>query len=315
MLQRPRYADCGPTFSSEQLAAQGLAVSRETLRQWMNRARLWQVRRRRIKAVHVWRTRRSCFGELVMLDGTPYRWLKQRGPQLHLIAMNDDATSRIRSRFTGHDSTEENLRTLEGRLRRWGRTVALNTDKHRSFQLAGMDTPEDANRFLEITFLPQWEQRFTVAPRWAQDAHRPLGRDHHLEQILSVRVARAVAADYTARWQGQRWGVPREQVCAGLRGAQAEIKRRLDGRHWLRFRGRYLPLRLCLTAAFRKSFRPTASRTCGTPPNTKIPPASRAPLETALEADTSALQETGRFDFAFTLDLGQKTATEIGQTF
>jgi hypothetical protein len=310
VLQQPRYAGCGPTFSSEKLAAQGLVVSRETLRTWMSSAGLWRVRRRRIEAVHVWRPRRSCFGELVMLDSSPYRWLEERGPQLHLIAMIDDATSRIWGRFAEHDSTEENLRTLEGWLRRWGRPVALYTDKHSIFQpagparaeeqlrgapartqfgralaelgvawipahspqakgrierlfgtlqdrlvkelrLAGMDTPEDANRFLEITFMPQWEQRFTVSPRRAQDAHRPLGREHHLEQILSVRVARTVAADYTVQWQGQRWGVPREQVCAGLRGAQAEIERRLDGRHWLRFRGRYLELRPCPAAPSR----------------------------------------------------------------
>ena len=96
----------------------------------------------------------------------------------------------------------------------------------------------------EITFLPQWQQ-FTAEPEQRPDAHRPLGREHHLEQILSVCVVRSVAPDHTVRWQGQRWGVPREQVCAGLRGARAEIERRLDGSHWLRFRGRYLSLRPC----------------------------------------------------------------------
>src|SRR5208282_6431066 len=44
------------------------------------------------------------------------------------------------------------------------------------------------------------------------------------------------------------WGLQREQVCAGLRGAHAEIERRLDGTHWLRFRGRYLPLSPCPNA-------------------------------------------------------------------
>ncbi len=41
---------------------------------------------------------------------------------------------------------------------------------------------------------------------------------------------------------------PREQVCAGLRGACVEIERRLDGSHGLRFRGRYLPLVACPAA-------------------------------------------------------------------
>src|SRR5271155_6155186 len=84
-----------------------------------------------------------------------------------------------------------------------------------------------------------------MLPRHPRNAHRRLGREHRLEEILSVRVARKVADDHTVRWDANRWGVPREEVCAGLRGAQVEIERRLDGSHWLRFRGRYLHLRPC----------------------------------------------------------------------
>lgn len=65
------------------------------------------------------------------------------------------------------------------------------------------------------------------------------------EEILSVRVAHQVAQDYTVSWEGNRWGVVREEVCAGLPGAAVEIERRLDGSHWLRYRGRYLHLRPC----------------------------------------------------------------------
>jgi hypothetical protein len=85
--------------------------------------------------------------------------------------------------------------------------------------LAGIDSLEAANHFLEMRFLPEWEQRFTVAPRNARNAHRRLGQDQHLEEILSVRVARRVAQDHTVSWDGKRWGVLREDVCAGLRGA------------------------------------------------------------------------------------------------
>ena len=58
-----------------------------------------------------------------------------------------------------------------------------------------------------------------------------------------MRVARKVAPDHTVSREGNRRGVPREEVCAELRGAQVEIERRLDGSHWLRFGGRYLRLR------------------------------------------------------------------------
>lgn len=131
-------------------------------------------------------------------------------------------------------------------------------------RLTGIDTIEAANQFLEVRFLPEWEQRFTVTPRNPRNAHRRLCPEHHLEEILSVRVARKVAQDHTVSWDGNRWGVPREGVCAGLRGAQVEIERRLDGSHWLRFRGRCVRLRHCLEPAPRAAS-PSGLRPPGLP--------------------------------------------------
>ena len=131
----------------------------------------------------------------------------------------------------------------------------------KELRLAEIATLEDANRFLTIRFWPFWEQRFAVQPASSSNAHRRLERTHHLEQILSLRVARTVAPDHTVKWDGQCWGVPREQVCVGLRGARAEIERRLDGSHWLRFRGRYLALHPCPAAP--RSASPSGLRPAG----------------------------------------------------
>jgi transposase len=318
---RQRYADFGPTLAGEHLLQEGFSVSRETLRKWMTKAALWRPRAQRVKAVHVWRERRASFGELVMQDSSPFRWLEDRGPACQLIALIDDATSRIWGRFTEHDSTEENLRTLEGWLRRYGRPLAHYTDKASIFRtagpppvaeqlrgdplrtqfgralhelgiewiaahspqakgrierlfetlqdrlvkemrLAGIDSIAAANHFLETRFIPEWEQRFTVAARNPRNVHRRVGHEQHLEEILSVRVARKVAEDHTVSWDGNRWGVVREEVCARLRGAAVEIERRLDGSHWLRFQGRYLRLRSC-PAAVRPPASPSGLRPPG----------------------------------------------------
>jgi hypothetical protein len=134
---RQRYADFGPTLAAEHLAQEGFPVSRETLRKWMTKAALWRPRSQRVKKIHVWRERRASFGELVMQDSSPFRWLEDRGPACQLIALIDDATSRIWGRFTEHDTTEENLRTLQEWLRRYGRPLAHYTDKNIIFQKAG----------------------------------------------------------------------------------------------------------------------------------------------------------------------------------
>jgi hypothetical protein len=74
-----RYADFGPTLASEHLARDGFRVSRETLRKWMTQAGFWRPRKQRVKKIHVWRERRASFGELVMQDSSPFRWLENRG--------------------------------------------------------------------------------------------------------------------------------------------------------------------------------------------------------------------------------------------
>jgi transposase len=335
-----RYADFGPTLAAEHLAQEGLALSRETLRNWMTQAAFWRPRRQRVKKIHVWRERRASFGELVMQDSSPFRWLEDRGPACQLIAVIDDATSRIHAQFVEHDTTEENLRTLGGWLRRYGRPLAHYTDKNSIFRsnrpaaiseqlrgerahsqfgralqelgiewiaaqspqakgrierlfatlqdrlvkemrLAGIASIEAANHFLETRFLPKWEQRFTVAPRNPRNAHRQLGRAQRLDEVLSVRAVRKVAQDHTVSWEGNLWGVPREEVCAGLRGAAVEIERRLDGSHWLRYRGRYLHLRPC-PQPLRPSASPSGLRPPGLAdptPRPKIKPKYHVPAE------------------------------------
>ena len=134
-IVRREYADFGPTLASEYLARDhGIAVSRETLRQWMIEAGLWKKRRQRIAEIHVWRRRRSCFGELVQWDTSDHDWLEGRGERMYLIAMIDDATSRVMARFAPQDSTAENMRLLWAWVERHGRFVEAYTDRAGLFE-------------------------------------------------------------------------------------------------------------------------------------------------------------------------------------
>ena len=136
LLTQERYRDFAPTLAAEHLARIGIRVSRETVRGWQTQAGLWKARRQKIEVVHVWRERRASFGELVLMDTSDHDWLEGRGPRLYLVAMIDDATSRLWGRFVETDSTEENLRTLRGWLELYGRPMALYTDKNSIFQTA-----------------------------------------------------------------------------------------------------------------------------------------------------------------------------------
>src|SRR5256886_14218015 len=147
---RQRYADFGPTLAAERLAQEGLPVSRETLRKWMTQAAFWRPRSQRVKKIHVWRQRRGSFGELVMQDSSPFRWLEDRGPACQLIALIDDATNRIWARFTEHDTTAWHLRTLRGWLRRYGRPLAHYTGKISIFRAACPATLPEQLRCVKV---------------------------------------------------------------------------------------------------------------------------------------------------------------------
>ncbi len=295
-LVKAKYRDFGPTLACEYLAQDdGVEVSKETLRQMLIAAGRRRGKRRRVEAVHVWRPRRSCRGEMVQWDTSGHDGLEGRGPRLYWVAMIDDATSRAYGRFVGQDSTEENLRVLWGYLERWGRPVEFYTDKSSLFtvnrpqveaadeavreewtqigralrelgigwiaahspqakgrierffgtaqdrlvkglRLAGADSLEAAQTYLEQEYLPQWNQQFTVAPEGSSDAHRPLHAEHQLAAILSHVEERFVTADYTIRYQGKIYQIARTDIRPGLRGGQVRVERRLDGSLAVKFR-------------------------------------------------------------------------------
>jgi len=299
------YPDFGPTLAAEYLAAHhGLPVSRETLRKWMMQAGLWKRRRQRVLEVHVWRPRRSCVGELVQWDTSDHDWLEGRGPRLSLLAMIDDATSRVLARFAEQDTTQENFRLLWSYLERWGRPVEFYTDKDSMFTVnrarkeaedeawpealtqigralrelrigwiaahspqakgrverffgtaqdrlvkglrkAGVQVLEEANRYLELQYLPEWNSRFTREAANPSDAHRPLRAEHDLAVILCHVEGRVVNNDYTFRYAGKSYQIAREAIRPGLRGGVVRVEERLDSSLAVRFGNGYLTITPC----------------------------------------------------------------------
>jgi hypothetical protein len=285
----------------------GLQVSDETVRQWLTAEGLWRPRPRQVRAVHVWRARRECRGELVQWDTSVHAWLEDRGPEkMYLVAMIDDATSRLFARFVSADSTEENLWVLRQYIEQHGRPQAVYTDKAGLFQptlargwnreepegkgetqigralrelgiewiaahspqakgriercfgtlqdrlvkalrRAGIRGVADANRYLDEEFLPLWNERFTVEPKAAADAHRPVGRYLNLDSILAWVETRKVANDYTVQWQGRKWQIPKAAIVARLRGRTIRIERQLDGVLMARIDKARVALQVCRT--------------------------------------------------------------------
>jgi len=310
ILSRKIYAGFGPTLAAEYLAdRRGIHAGRETVRTCMIEGQLWRAQKQSIEKIHQWRPWRSRVGELVQWDTSEHAWLEERGPQLYLISMIDDASSRLHARFVLHDSTAENMRLLWSYLERHGRPVSYYTDKaslfqttpkiardckevprderqplpptqigralaelgivwiaahspqakgriERSFQtaqdrlvkglrVAGAQTLEQANAYLEAKFLPWWNEKLTVVPASADDAHRPLAPDHSLPASLSYVETRQVGNGYTIQFDHKIYQIARQDIRVGRRGAPVRIEVRLDGSLAMRFRSHYLVVTEC----------------------------------------------------------------------
>jgi hypothetical protein len=82
----------------------------------------------------------------------------------------------------------------KGRIERSFQTAQDRLVK--GLRLAGAQTLEQANAYLEAKFLPWWNAKLTVVPASADDAHRPLAKDHSLPASLSYVETRQVGNGY-----------------------------------------------------------------------------------------------------------------------
>ncbi len=129
-LHDPLWEGFGPVFAKDKLKEyHGIVLSKETLRQVMRAAGLWQ-RRRRGNPHRSRRERRISVGMLVQLDGSDHDWFEGRGPRCVLLAYIDDATSRILyAEFVKVEDTLTLMRGTWNYFKRWGRPVAWYVDR------------------------------------------------------------------------------------------------------------------------------------------------------------------------------------------
>ncbi len=115
----------------------------------------------------------------------------------------------------------------------------------KGMRVAGVGTIELANAYLEEEFLPWWNETLTVEPASAEDAHRPLGKEHDLTAILSHVEQRQVTNNYTIRWDGNLYQIDRRDIRAGMRKAWVRVEQRLEGSIAVRFQNQYVRVRRC----------------------------------------------------------------------
>lgn len=123
----------------------------------------------------------------------------------------------------------------------------------KELRLAGISSVEAANEFLREKYLAEHNERYSLAPAQPADAHRPLLRQHRLDEILSLRHERVLQNDFTIR-RGKNF----LQVLAAPRQLRPKekvlVESRLDGSLHLRHRDQYLSFKSLNSRPYRPKY-------------------------------------------------------------
>ncbi|MCG9727429.1 ISNCY family transposase [Vibrio brasiliensis] len=131
------YSDFSPTLALEKLSEQhNLAVSKETLRQWMIADGLWVPHSKRKPRIYQPRYRRDCLGELIQIDGSHHDWFEGRSDKCCLLVFIDDATGRLMNlQFSETESAFDYMLATRKYLNEHGKPIAFYSDKHSIFRV------------------------------------------------------------------------------------------------------------------------------------------------------------------------------------
>jgi len=129
----------------------------------------------------------------------------------------------------------------------------------KQLRLAQVKTLQDANKFLEAEYWPEWNERFARPLNGVVDVHRALTPQIDLARALSHVEQRLVGNDYTFSFAGRRYQIARSEVKPGMQGKSLRIELHLSGALRARFEGQYVELSECGAKA------PQAAKPAGKP--------------------------------------------------
>jgi transposase len=96
-------------------------------------------------------------------------------------------------------------------------------------RLQGIVSIEEANRFLESTFLKAFNRRFAVRPRESEKAWREVPKELDLDQIISFRYSATVGNDNAVRVGGLTFDIPPGPQRRSYAKAKVEVRQLLNG--------------------------------------------------------------------------------------
>lgn len=128
-IYRKQYWDYGPTLYSEMLTEyHNISLNRETVRRWLREESITTSLRKK-RPHRRKRERRSCYGELIQLDGSYHDWFEGRGAECCLLNFVDDATGRLYLKFAISENTQDVLQSMWEYVKANGIPRSIYTDR------------------------------------------------------------------------------------------------------------------------------------------------------------------------------------------
>lgn len=116
----------------------------------------------------------------------------------------------------------------KGRVERMNGTLQDRLVK--AMRRAGIIDLETANKFLEETFLSEFNIQFSKKASQGGNLHRQIGAGIDLGRIVSVQETRVLQNDWTVRWRNQTIQLPRETADWLQPKQRVTLCEQLDGR-------------------------------------------------------------------------------------
>ena len=126
-LYKEKYLGFGPTLAAEKMSEDDSeCVNAETLRLWLKQEGLWVKKRKRI-VYRERRIRKSCFGELLQIDGSIHGWFSDERRDC-LLNIVDDATGITLALLDSGETTQILLSCLKKWIEKYGIPKAVYVD-------------------------------------------------------------------------------------------------------------------------------------------------------------------------------------------
>jgi transposase len=126
----------------------------------------------------------------------------------------------------------------KGRVERANQTLQDRLVKE--LRLRSLCSMAEANAYLP-EFVADFNARFSVAPRCAEDAHRPLCAADDLDRILVLRERRTLSKNLTLSYHNVIYQIATSRAAYTMRGAHVEVREASGGEISIEYQGRALP--------------------------------------------------------------------------